>query len=177
MFLRGLLTAVAVSLAWILLHLLAMHVRPARNRFNAMLAAYLLSLPLVVLVYRWLSLPTDATTADPGHFGLGLFHAYMLHLLLFFQYVEFFYHAERSVTLRFLVTVLQAPNRTAHPADIQQEYSLEDMITRRLADLEQNRFIEKRDGRWHDRAKGMLVTLVTIVLIWFFRSKPQSERL
>ncbi|MBU1692643.1 MAG: hypothetical protein KKC51_01635 [Verrucomicrobia bacterium] len=174
---RGILTAVSVSLAWILLHLLAMHIRPARNHFNAMLANYLLSLPLVFLVYRWFPLPAEAATADPGSFGLGLFHAYLLHLLLFFQYVEFFYHVERSVTVRFLVMILLARNRTAHPADIQQDYSLEDMITRRLADLEQNRFIEKRDGRWHNRAKGVLVTLVTAVALWFFRSKPQSERL
>ncbi|HOW98227.1 MAG TPA: hypothetical protein P5567_05335 [Kiritimatiellia bacterium] len=177
MFTHGLLTAIVVSLAWMLLQLAAMHIRPARNRFYAMLTGYLCSLPFVYAAYRWLPLPVDAQTDVEGWFGLGLFHAYLFHLLLFFLYVEFFYHVERSVTLRFLVMVLQAPGRTAHPADLQQDYSLEDMITRRLADLEQNRFIERRGGRWHDRARGVLIAVIMGVSSWLFRSKTQSERL
>lgn len=177
MFTRGLLTAVVVSLAWMVLHLAAMHLRPARNRFYAMLTAWLCSLPIVFAAYRWLPLPADAQSVGDGWFGLGLFHAYLFHLLLFFLFVEFFYHVERSVTLRFLVMMLKAPRHTAHPADVQQDYSLDDMITRRLADLEQNQFIEKRGGRWHDRARGMIIAVIMGASSWLFRSKTQSERL
>lgn len=177
MFTRGLLTAIVVSLAWMILQIAAMHVRPARNRFYAMLTGYLASLPFVYAAYRWLPLPCDAQTLGEGWFGLGLFHAYLFHLLLFFLYVEFFYHVERSVTLRFLVMMLESPDRSAHPADLQQDYSLDDMITRRLADLEQNKFIERRDGRWHDRARGIAIAVVMGISSWLFRSKTQSERL
>ena len=176
MFGKGLLTAVVVTAAWILLQLIVMLFRPARNRFYAMLTGYLASLPLVYLVYRWLPLPEDAVTGTAAHYGLGLFHAYFLHLMLFLLYVEMFYHVERSVTLRFLVTLLEAPDRSARLREVQQEYSLDDMIRRRLADLHQNGFIRDQAGRWHTRGKGTLVALVMSLSSWLFRSKTQSER-
>lgn len=177
MFTKGILTAVVVSLIWMMLQLFAMHIRPARNRFYAMLTGYLGSLPFVYAAYRWAPLPTDPETTEAAFFWLGLFHAYLLHLLLFFLYVQFFYHVERSVTLRLLVTILLAPDHTAHPADLQREYSLQDMITRRLADLARNRFIEDRGGRWHNLGRGTAIALLMAVSSRIFRSRTQSERL
>ena len=52
---QGVFAAVVVSLVWIILQNLLMFVRPAENRFKAMLTGYILSLPFVFFVYRWLT--------------------------------------------------------------------------------------------------------------------------
>lgn len=177
MFTRGLLAALIVSLGWSLLLLLAMRLRPAQNRFNAMLLAWALSLPMVYIVFRWAPLPADNQTAGPEYVGLGLFHAYFLHLMLFFLHVEMFYHVERSVTLRFLVTLLLSPGHAASIAEVQKDYSLEHMIASRLSVLAQNGFVEEKDGRWLNRWKGKVIVTVMRLTTALFHSKPQSERL
>ena len=51
---QGVFAAVVVSLVWVFLQNLLMFVRPAENRFKSMLTGYILSLPFVFPVYRWL---------------------------------------------------------------------------------------------------------------------------
>lgn len=177
MFTRGILAAVIVAGFWILLHILVMQFRPARRRIRAMLTGYLCSLPFVYVAYRWLPLPVDAPTSGDAYFGLGLFHAYLSHLLLFFPYMQVFSHVDRSVTARFLVLLLQAPHHAANLGDVQRTYSLEDMVAQRLELLEQNRFIVRREGRWHNRAKGRAMAVAMALSCRLFRSEAQSERL
>ncbi|MCE9613780.1 MAG: hypothetical protein K8T26_05855 [Lentisphaerae bacterium] len=177
MFTRGILAAMIVAGVWILLHVLIMQIRPARRRIRAMLTGYLCSLPFVYVAYRWLPLPVDAPTTGDAYVGLGLFHAYLSHLLLFFPYMQLFSHVERSVTGRLLVMVMQAPGHTANLGDIQRAYSTGDMVEQRLALLEQNRFIVQREGRWHNRAKGRALAVAMACSCRLFRSKAQSERL
>ena len=172
--LQGIITAVLVTLLWVLAQVLVMHIRPAGNRFKAMLAGYLASLPLVFVFSLWIT-PLLAPSAAASAGGPPLFHACLSHLLLFFLYVECFYHIERSVTLRFLVEILQ--RRDPRVEDIRGQYSISDMITARLDVLRQNGFAEERAGRWHLKAKARLLVTAMRFSVWLFQSAIQSERM
>ena len=103
----GLFIAVIVTLAWVVLQIGLMHVRPAENRIRSMTLGYVISLPFVFVAYRWLPLPASIASASAGEsWAMGLILAYLLHLLLYFCYVECFYHVERAVTLRFLTEIM-----------------------------------------------------------------------
>ena len=173
----GILTAVVLTVAWIMTHLAWMHVRPARNRLRAMTLAYLASLPFTVPLLRYLA-STWLPAGDGEAAGVGLTHAFLLGLLLYLLFVECFYHVERSVTLRLLVEILQRQEHgvvTLH--DIQADYNIDDMVARRLALLQERGFVAATDGGWTLAPKGLLLTRIMRVSCWLFQSKTQDERL
>ena len=175
---QGVFAAMVVSLVWILLQNLLMFVRPAENRFKSMLTGYILSLPFVFFVYRWLSMPgfVDAGGVATESPWLGPLHAYFFHLLLFFCYVECFYHIERSVSLRLLVELLKQGDAGAHLQEIQVRYPVEGMIQQRLEVLRDRGFIELRNDSWHLHFKGKVLARVTATMSWLFQAKGQHER-
>jgi hypothetical protein len=176
---HGIIVALIVSAVWIVLQNLFMHVRPAENRFGAMATGYLLSLPAVYAGYRWM--PdfgiAAAVTAGNESYWMGLFQAYLLHLLMFFQYVHFFYHVERSVTLRFFVELLSHGEPGAPLPAIQKQYSLEEMIEQRLEVMRAGGFVILRAKTWRLSGKGKLLAFTAIVGSWLFQFKGQHERL
>src|SRR5437868_6962106 len=106
--LGGVLVAIVVSAIWIVVQILVTRFRPGCRGFRAILGGYVLSLPLVLGVYWFLPLTSPGTwTWLVGHEHpiSALFHAYFGHLLIFFLYVECYYHVERSVTLRLLIEI------------------------------------------------------------------------
>ena len=176
--LRGLTVAVLVSAAWIGAQIAWMHVRPASNRFRAMLLGYLASLPFLLLAYFRLPLPQFAQAGSGTEaWSMGLLHAAVLHLLIFFFYVECFYHVERSVTLRFLLEILDRPEGACRLEDIRSVYNIDKMIATRLDVLAANNYIERRQGRWVLKSKGRLFARVMKFSKWVFQSQTQRERL
>ena len=172
---HGIIVAVMVSVAWILAQNVFMHLRPSQNRFKAMVVGYLLSLPFIVIVYHWM--PPSAPGSGTESPALGLFQAYLLHLLLFFCYGECFYHVERSVTLRLLVEILQHGDEPAPLQAIQGRYNVEGMIRERLQVLRKQGFVERVDDSWRLLFKGVMLARVTVATAWVFQIKPQHERL
>jgi len=72
----GIVTSIVVTLLWVSATNAFMHLRPAENRFRAMLVGYLLSLPVVFLTFGFLA--WTAVFAAGRHGGeswaLGLAH-------------------------------------------------------------------------------------------------------
>jgi len=176
---RGVCAAVITTAVWISIQILAMHIRPAENRFKTMLAGYLLSIPLVAAAYLLIPWPAVVAEQVAGEAAwLGWLHAYLCHLLCFFLYIECFYHVERSVTLRFLGELYQARDRPANLEDITSEkYSLQDMIERRLMLMKENGFIREDGGTFANTKKGNGYARVMAVSAWLFGSKSQKERM
>jgi hypothetical protein len=175
---HGVVIALLVSAAWMSLQLAAMHVWPARNRLRVKFFCYLASLPFVYILYRWMPMPV-AIARDPAReaYAMGLFHAYFLHLLMFLLYAECFFHIERAVTLRFMIEIMRHPAEATPLTDITRQYGIEHMIGTRLKVLEQKNFIEKRDGRWHLKPKGLLFAKAMRVSNWVYQSAPQDQRM
>ncbi len=172
----GIISAVLATALWISAQLLIMRLKPSERRFRAMLRGYLSSLPLVAVCYLLLQphFPLLSSPAEPV--WMGWFHAYLLHLLLFFQYVHFFYHVERSVTVRMLVEILDSPGGAVSHDEINSRYSLDEMIVRRLDVMVENGFLLKRDGAYHNTAKGDLFARLVVLVSRTFRSVTQKDR-
>ena len=166
---RGIFVGSVVSIAWIVVQNALMHWRPAENRFYAMLIGYVLSLPFVLISYRFLP-ARDAGIESPL---LGLFHACFFHLLVFLCYGECFYHVERSVTLRLLVELLGHNSLQT----IQSRYNVEGMIRERLEVLRDRGFVERVDDSWRLRSKGAALARVTVILSKLSGVTLQHERI
>lgn len=174
---RGILSAVIATALWVSIQIVIMHVKPARRRFNAMLSGYLLSLPLVAVIYLWTPWGDIASGKMAGQaLWMEWFHAYLLHLLLFFQYVHFFYHVERSVTVRLLVELQQAPGCSMTLEEINRQYSLRDMIIRRLEVMAENGFMARHGNAYHNTRKGDIYAQAVLLFSWIFRSVTQKDR-
>jgi len=175
---RGLFIAVATTVLWVSAQLFLAHAFPTPKRFRAMALGFFLSLPLVYVGYRYLHLPGGLDhSVEHEAWVIGLINAHLLHLLLFFFYVECFYHVERSVTLRLLLEILRGNPEGVKVEDLQDQYPLRQMIRRRLRTLRANGYVEEREGRWHNRPKGALFALTMAASAWVFQSKSQKERI
>ena len=175
---RGIMAACVVTLLWVTLQNLLMFIHPAENRFRTMLVGYLVSLPFVYVAYRWfaqLPFPPGSPSALESP-RLGFIHAYFLHLLLFFFYVQCFYHVERSVTLRLLVELLKHGSGGAPLTGIQGSYPVEGMIRQRLEVLRDRGFVQMQDGAWQLTFKGAVLARVTNAISWLYQAKGQHER-
>jgi len=178
--LGGVVIALLVSALWMSAQVIAMQIRPAAHRFRSMLLGYLVSLPFVYLCYRALPVALPQTwqwLVGSEHALSILIHAYLGHLLLFFFYVECFYHVERAVTLRLLIEIMQQPSREASLRQIEADYNIDEMIVRRLEVLELNGFVEQQGDRWRLLEKGRRLARVMRLSCWIFQSKTQDERL
>ena len=175
----GIIAGGIVSIFWIGMHIIRMHIRPAENRFKSILAGYLVSLPLVALAClafsEWDGL--KICRPSPEAWGASLLLAYVWHLLLFFAFCEFFYMVERSVTLRFLIELWRRPAGQAQIELIQADYNVEVMIRNRLAVLNENNFIELKDGKWQLKAKGLRMVKAMRISAWIYQSVDQPNRL
>ncbi len=171
---HGLLTGLVSTLLWVVAQNLWMHLLPTPRRFRAMVLGYLLSLPLVFFVYRWLPVWWQPTPGEAP--AMGWIHAYVLHFLLFAFYGECFFHVERSVTLRLLVEILFAGPRGADLEGLRNQYPVGDMIAQRLEVLRENGFVRREGERWLLLPKARLLARFAIIGNWLFRAAPQNER-
>src|SRR6266404_6035961 len=155
--LGGALVAAVVSTLWIVVQICLTRLGAGRSGFKAMFTGYIISLPFVYVLY-WLAplvFPNAWIWLAGREHPLGiLFHAYLGHLLIFFLYVECFYHIERSVTLRLLIEIRDQPGVEPTTREISTNYNVDDMIEQRLAVLEANRYLERSGGRFRLLPRG-----------------------
>jgi hypothetical protein len=178
--LGGVLVAVLVSTLWIVVQIGLTQFGEGKGGFRAMLGGYVISLPFVFAAY-WalpLAFPNAWTWLVGQEHPLGiLFHAYLGHLLIFFLYVECFYHIERSVTLRLLIEIRDHPGIEPTSGEISANYNVDEMIVQRLAALEANHYVEKSGGRFYLLHRGRRFAGGVRFFSWLFQSKTQDERL
>lgn len=176
----GGLVAMVVSTLWIVMQICLTRFGAGKSGFKSMLAGYIISLPFVYAAY-WV-LPLAFPNAWIWLVGLEhplgiLFHAYLGHLLIFFLYVECFYHIERSVTLRLLIEIRGHPGVEPTSGEISANYNVDEMIAQRLAVLEMNRYLERSGERFCLLPRGRRFAAGVRFFSWLFRSKTQDERL
>lgn len=175
----GVIAALLATLAWVAAHLAHMHLRPTRSRLSAMFRAFLASLPLVVLITLLILRQPHWHDALAGvehpalAYGMGL----LLEVLFFFCFVECFYHVERAVTLRMVIEIMDHPDGPPTLDDLVAAYPVDDMIRRRLQDLQRNGFLVRKGDGWNLTGKGRVFAAVMQVSNAIFNSKPQNERL
>jgi hypothetical protein len=178
--LGGIVIAVLVSVIWIATQIVLRRAMGSNNHFKAMASGYVVS--LVLVYFSWYYLPaifpgfwaTLVGNENPTH---SLFHAYVGDTLIFFLYVECFYHVERSVTLRLMIEILTHPGGNPTINEISKNYRLTDMIAERLAVLAAHGYITKCGNQFRLLSKGRRFASAVRLFCWVFQSKTQDERL
>ena len=174
----ALFSSLLITIAWVSLHLLLMHKRPCSHRLSAMTKGFLLSLPLLFLFLFFLQHQPTLVLKLNGHEAplMAYIYAFLLQLLFFFFFVECFYHVERSVTLRLLIEIQEAKT-SLKIEEVIEDYSLDEMILRRLNDLLTHEWVRKKGDHWGLTTKGQCLAKIMRFSCWLFQSHPQNERL
>lgn len=178
--LGGIVIAVGVSAIWIAAQITFRRAIGSNNHFKAMAIGYAISLLLVYFAWRYFPAIFPGVWANlvgnehPLH---SLLHACVANTLIFFLYVECFYHVERSVTLRLMIEILTYPAGNPTTNEISQHYRLSDMIAERLAVLVAHGYITKSGDRFSLLSKGRRFAAGVRLFCWVFQSKTQDERL
>jgi hypothetical protein len=138
--LAGLLTLVAIVSA----------LRGGRRIYETIVLCTVATAPLVFISDTWL---VGSALTFSGRLFLVLIHAaiggFVFHLMTL---------PDRSVTLRILVELELAPDRTLRVADLQQRYGVERMIDARLTQLAGNGYIGMSgDGRLTLLTRGVVL--------------------
>ena len=170
--------SIAVTCLWVFAHLFRMQCNPVSHRLASMIRMFLLSLPfLMTAVFLMENQPVLADALNGLESPiLAYCYALILHILLFFLFVEIFYHVERSVTLRLLLEIHEAHQKPTVAA-LMHDYSVDDMIVRRLQDMAAAGWARQSDGKWKLSPKGNKLAALMRLSCWLFQSKPQNERL
>ena len=152
--LKGIIISFLLSLVWIGAQIAAVHLRKPRRVFLLLLSLFTITMPLFPLAYfltpRDLFFLPQRCSLTP--LWLGLSAGLLLHVLIFFAYVEFFYYVERSVTLRMLVELRKRPESPLEL--IQETYGVEGMVRERMEAMRENGFVRRINGSWLLTRKG-----------------------
>lgn len=156
--LKGLVLAGMLVATWAVLQGIVFQLRAPQKAFASMLAWFAPLVPAYVLLY--LLTPADlgvlperfARAATP----LGLLNGLAVLVLLFLTGVLFYYHADRSITVRLLIELARAPQQRLSLAQLQAVCGVEVLMQDRLDTMTMNGFLVRRDGRYHLAPKGRL---------------------
>jgi hypothetical protein len=156
--LKGLVLAGMLVVTWAVLQGIVFQLRAPQKAFASMVAWFAPLVPAYVLLY--LLTPADlgvlperfARAATP----LGLLNGLAVLVLLFLTGVLFYYHADRSITVRLLIELARAPQQRLSLAQLQAVCGVEVLMQDRLATMTMNGFLVRRGGRYHLAPKGRL---------------------
>jgi hypothetical protein len=132
--------------------------RAPQKAFASMVTWFAPMVPAYVLLYRLTPadlsfLPERLARTAPT---LGLLNGLALLVLLFLTGVLFYYHADRSITVRLLIELARAPQQRLSLAQMQAVCGVEVLMQDRLETMALNGFLVLRDGRYHLAPKGRL---------------------
>jgi hypothetical protein len=156
--LKGLVLAGMLVATWAVLQGIVFQLRAPQKAFASMVAWFAPLVPAYVLLYLLtpadLGVLTECFTraATP----LGLLNGLAVLVLLFLTGVLFYYHADRSITVRLLIELARAPQQRLSLAQLQAVCGVEVLMQDRLDTMTMNGFLVRRDGRYHLAPKGRL---------------------
>jgi hypothetical protein len=156
--LKGLVLAGMLVATWAVLQGIVFQLRAPHKAFASMVAWFAPLVPAYVLLY--LLTPADLGVL-PERFTraatpLGLLNGLAVLVLLFLTGVLFYYHADRSITVRLLIELARAPQQRLSLAQLQAVCGVEVLMQDRLDTMTMNGFLVRRDGRYHLAPKGRL---------------------
>ncbi len=126
-------TAAVLVLAQALLVAISAALLPGRNIYKILIGVALVTAPLVFVGDRWI---TGQLLLVEGRLFLTLLHLGLCGLFFHFMTLP-----DRSVTLRILVELHQSPGAALSIADLNDRYSVRDMIASRLQQLADGKFL------------------------------------
>lgn len=171
--LKGLLLSAVLITAWIVVQGVVFHVAAPRKAFSSMVMCFGPTVPLYLILYY-------VTPADLGFLSgefaeadwrLGLGNGLVVHVLLFLTAALFYYHADRSITVRLLIELARAPEQRLTLAEMQAMCGVEVLMQDRLDIMVLNGFLAARGDRFVLTPKGWIGGSVGLVARKILRMK------
>lgn len=156
--LKGLVLCGLLITTWLIVQAAVFHLVAPRKAFASMLASFVPTLPLYLLLY--VMTPADLGFLPSAFVGadwrLGLVNGLVLQVLLFLTAGLFYSHADRSITVRLLIELARAPEQRLTLAQMQAVCGVEVLMTDRLEIMLANRFLIPQGDRFVLTPKGWI---------------------
>jgi hypothetical protein len=154
--LKGMVLAWVLVWVWAVVQGIVFQLRAPEKAFASMVA-WFAPMP-VAYVALHLATPADLGFLPDRFVGgaaaLSLLNGLVLLVLLFLTGVLFYYHADRSITVRLLIEMARAPQQRLSLDQMQAVCGVEVLMHDRLRTMAVNGFLEERDGIYHLAPKG-----------------------
>lgn len=156
--LKGIILAGLLIAIWALVQGMVLQLRAPQKAFASMVAWFAPMVPAFVLIHLLTPadlgfLPERFARAAPA---LGLLNGLALLVLLFLTGVLFYYHADRSITVRLLIELARAPQQCLSLDQLQAVCGVEVLMQDRLDTMAMNGFLVRCGGSYHLAPKGRL---------------------
>jgi hypothetical protein len=156
--LKGLVLAWVLVWVWALVQGIVFQLRAPEKAFASMVS-WFAPMPVVYVALHLVTPPDLGVLPERfvgGAAALSLLNGLVLLILLFLTGVLFYYHADRSITVRLLIEMARAPQQRMSLEEMQAVCGVEVLMHDRLRTMAMNGFLEERDGRYHLAPKGRL---------------------
>lgn len=143
--LKGYLICFFLVLLWVLIQIVAFRLFSIRKKFFFFTAVYLLLLPVYVWIFKmtpanFYFLPVKLAQTPEW---LGMINGFILFLLLYCTYAEFFFYIDRPLTFRILIRMLQQKGGTLFTeSNLRSLYPMDDILKPRLESMVANGYLK-----------------------------------
>jgi hypothetical protein len=154
--LKGMVLAWVLVWVWALVQGIVFQLRAPEKAFASMVA-WFVPMPVAYVALHLLTPPDLGVLPERfagGAAALSLPNGLALLILLFLTGVLFYYHADRSITVRLLIEMARAPQQRMTIDQMQAVCGVEVLMHDRLHTMAMNGFLEERDGVFHLTPKG-----------------------
>jgi hypothetical protein len=156
--LKGMVLAWVLVWVWAVGQGIVFQWRAPEKAFASMVA-WFAPMPVAYVLLHLLTPPDLGLLPERfvgGAAALSLLNGLALLVLLFLTGVLFYYHADRSITVRLLIEMARAPQQRMSMDQMQAVCGVEVLMHDRLRTMAMNGFLEERGGRYHLAPKGRL---------------------
>lgn len=164
--LKALVLSCACALAFFLIHVAVFSLRPIRDRFKAMNLIMLLCLAAYVVLFA--VLPSEEAwsaalfktiwPAFPrGYTAVSLGVGVLIYLMLYMGYLEFYFTADRSMTVRILREIERTGGRGLSPEDVEKIYDTRHYYLRRYDEMLASGYLRREGEKYINTGKGSRV--------------------
>lgn len=160
--LRGIVLAFCCFIVFLLLHFGIFHTRSIKKRFRMLVIIFYSLFPLYLMLY--LVIPEDAflPVNELSEFSkmVALFNGMLIYMFLWFGYCQFYFVVDRSISVRVMIELENAPEKQLTPEQIREVYDLDDMLSRRLQHMVGQKYITLGSGYYKNTKKGRYESLL-----------------
>ena len=145
--LTGIFVALSSAAIFLVLHVVIFHYLRPKRHFRSIVLTFLGCIPVYTVLFMVFA---DSFAAHYFLNGLVLF------LFLFLGYCQFYFIVDRSVSVRIMIEIENSKEKRLTENQIQDVYSLEGMMARRLQHMDDGGYIRIESGAYLNTRKGQL---------------------
>lgn len=153
-----LILGIACFFIFLLINILIFHFNRIKRRSKTLLIIFFFVSVLYCIFYILLVLPVCYTILTSFIFFIN---GFVLYAFLFICYLEFYFTADRSITVRIMIELEKSKDMKMTYEEIKKIYDIEtDIFKRRFIELEFGNYIKKRNKFYENTLKGHIIAKI-----------------